>query len=193
MKEIWKIFGIYLTLFFITGLVYPIVVTEVAQFLFKEKAKGSIVYKDDKPAGSKLIAQPFVSENLFWGRPSSSNFDTLSSGGSNLGPTNPELSRQVLERIKALRESGVHGLIPSYLVYTSGSGLDPHLPPEAVYLQVERVSRTTGIPPEEIKRLIDRHTEGRSFGIMGQETVNILELNLELLDLMEKHGKGIRR
>lgn len=183
----WKTFRVYIFLFVITGLIYPLVITGLAQLLFKEKAKGSIIYKDGKPAGSEFIAQPFVSRGLFWSRPSAVDYNPLSSGGSNLAPTNPELYRQVSQRVKLFNEKPVS----SYLVFASGSGLDPHLPPSAVYFQVKRVSKETGLPEEELKKLIEKHTEGRTLGIMGQERVNILKLNMELLKLMEisTHGR----
>jgi len=190
VKSVVRTISIYVFLFVITGLLYPFVITNIGRIFFKEKVKGSIIYRDGRPVASKLIAQPFVSPYLFWGRPSTNNYNPLSSGGSNLGPTNPELYRVVKERIKNLRRSGFDGPVPSYLVFASGSGLDPHLPPYAVYSQVERVSRYTGIPKDLLYRLIEKHTEKRFLGFIGEERVNILELNLELLGLMDKYRKS---
>ena len=181
-----KTFKVYIFLFVITGLIYPFVITGLSQLFFKEKAKGSIIYKDGKLVGSELLAQPFVSRGLFLSRPSAVDYNPLSSGGSNLAPTNPELYRQVSQRVKLFNERPV----PSYLVFTSASGLDPHLPPSAVYFQIKRVSKETGLPEEEIKKLIEKHTEDRTFGIMGQEKVNILKLNMDILKLLESGGHG---
>ncbi|MGC8852794.1 MAG: potassium-transporting ATPase subunit KdpC [Hydrogenobacter sp.] len=188
MRELIKTTKLYILLLVITGLIYPLLITLVSQVVFREKAKGSIVYYKGQPVGSELIAQPFQSPYLFHSRPSATNYDTLSSGGSNLGSTNPELYKAVKERLESLKRQGIKEPIPSYLVFASASGLDPHLPPSAVYAQVERVSRNTGIPKEELIKLIQKHTEGRTFGFLGQERVNILMLNLELLEVIEKHG-----
>jgi len=187
MKNFFRTARVFVFLCFITGLFYPFLITGIAQVLFKDKAKGSIIYREGKPVGSRLIAQPFVSPYLFWSRPSAVGYDALSSGGSNLGPTNPELYKKVKERVEFLKKNGINEAIPSHLVFASGSGLDPHLPPEAVLAQVERVSRELKIPKEEILKLIEKHTEKRLFGFMGVPVVNVLELNLELLELAKKH------
>ncbi|MGC8966554.1 MAG: potassium-transporting ATPase subunit KdpC [Caldimicrobium sp.] len=187
MRNLFHAVKIFLFLCFITGLLYPFLITGISNVFFKDKAKGSMVYKDGKPVGSRLIAQPFVSPYFFWSRPSAVGYNTLLSGGSNLGPTNPELYNKVKERVDFLKKNGINGAIPSHLVFASGSGLDPHLPPEAVLVQVERVSRELKIPKEEILKLIEKHTEKRLFGFIGVPVVNVLELNLELLELAKKH------
>ncbi|MGB9668285.1 MAG: potassium-transporting ATPase subunit KdpC [Hydrogenobacter sp.] len=190
MKDLIKTVKVYILLFVLTGLVYPFAITLLSQTLFKEKAEGSLIYINGSPVGSELIAQPFESPYLFWSRPSATNYDTLSSGGSNLGPTNPELYKTVKERIGRLRKEGIKSPIPSYLVFASASGIDPHLPLSAVYAQVERVSKSTGIPEGKLYQLIEKHTEKRTFGLLGQERINVLKLNLELLEVLRKDGMG---
>ncbi|MGC9110055.1 MAG: potassium-transporting ATPase subunit KdpC [Caldimicrobium sp.] len=187
MRNLFHAVKIFVFLCFITGLFYPFLITGIAQVLFKDKAKGSIIYRDGKPVGSRLIAQPFVSFYFFWSRPSAVGYDALSSGGSSLGPTNPELYKKVKERVDFLKKNGINGAIPSHLVFALGSGLDPHLPPGAVLVQVERISRELKIPKDEILKLIEKHTEKRLFGFIGVPVVNVLELNLELLELAKKH------
>lgn len=169
----------------LTGIIYPLLVTAVAQLAFPSKANGSIIYKDGRAAGSELIAQAFSDPKYFWGRPSATSGypdNAMASGGSNLGPTNPALADSVKARTTALLagDSGNKSPIPVDLVTASGSGLDPHISPAAAMYQVARVARARGMSEEMLKGLVAKHTEGRQFGLLGEERVNALELNLEL-------------
>ena len=174
----------------ITGIAYPLLVTGAAQVLFPHQANGSLIMKDNKPLGSELIGQPFSSPKYFWSRPSATSpkpYDSSSSSGSNLGPTNQALLDAVADRIKALREAdpGNAAPVPVDLVTASGSGLDPHISPAAAYYQAERVARARHLDPKRVRSLIAVHTESRQFWIFGEPRVNVLKLNLEL-DTLDK-------
>jgi potassium-transporting ATPase KdpC subunit len=164
------------------GIVYPLVVTGLAQFLFPTRANGQLLERDGKLVGSRIIGQPFSSPWYFHPRPSAAGtgYDPLSSGGSNLGPTN----RQLLERVQAetakLAAENPGVPVPVELVTTSGSGLDPDISPAAAEFQVPRVARAREISEAEVRRLVAAHTRGRDFGILGEPRVNVLELNLDL-------------
>lgn len=169
----------------LTGLLYPLAVTGIAQLLFPGQANGSLIMKDGKAVGSSLIGQPFDDPKYFWGRPSATSpfpDNAGSSGGSNLGPTNPDLAKAVQGRIDTLRaaDPGNTAPIPVDLVTASGSGLDPHLSPAAALYQVPRVAKARGLAVESVRELVTRHTEGRQFGILGEPRVNVLQLNLAL-------------
>jgi K+-transporting ATPase ATPase C chain len=176
---------IFALLSLLTGLVYPSVITAVAQLAFPSKANGSIIVKDGKPVGSELIGQAFSDPKYFWGRPSAtSNFpdNAAASGGSNLGPTNPALADAVKARAAALlaADPGNSSPIPVDLITASGSGLDPHISPAAAMYQVPRVARLRGLPEDKVKELVAGNTGGRWLGVLGEEHVNVLKLNLEL-------------
>jgi potassium-transporting ATPase KdpC subunit len=169
----------------ITGVAYPLLVTAVAQLAFHDRANGSLIEKDGKVVGSRLIGQPFADPGHFWGRPSATSpmpYNGASSAGSNQGPTNPALRDAVAERIKALREvdPGDGAPVPVDLVTASGSGLDPHISPAAAEYQVRRVARVRRLDPGAVRALVVRHTEPRQFGVLGEPVVNVLEVNLEL-------------
>ena len=163
MKEIKTGILLFVALSLLTGILYPAAVTVLAQTIFPKQSAGSIIYKaDGTPAGSALIGQPFSDPKYFWPRPSATAdfpYNALASGGSNLGPTNKELSRQIAERLKSLRESGIHGSLPADLVMASGSGLDPNISPEAALIQITRISKARNIPEAELLRLVKKHTE----------------------------------
>ena len=164
----------------ITGVVYPLLVTGLAQVLFKDKANGSLIQKDGKVLGSSLIGQPFSDPKYFWSRPSATSpqpYNGAASSGSNQGPTNPALKDAVTDRIKAL---GGPTPVPADLVTASGSGLDPHISPAAADYQIPRVSKTRNISEDRLRELVAKHTEGRQLGILGEPRVNVLELNLAL-------------
>ena len=174
---------VYMTV--ITGLIYPVVVTAVAQAFLSKPANGSMIVKDGKPVGSALIGQPFSGPKYFWSRPSAIGpypYNAGTSSGSNQGPTNPALTDAVAARIKALRDADPANTapVPVDLVTASGSGLDPQISPAAAYYQADRVARARGIDPNRVRAMVAEHTKGRQFGILGEPRVNVLELNLAL-------------
>jgi K+-transporting ATPase ATPase C chain len=178
---------LFIALSIVIGLAYPLAVTGLAQAAFPRQANGSLVVgADGKPVGSELIGQLYADPKNFWGRPSATGdkpYNGLASGGSNQGPLNPALRDAVAERVKALREANPQQQqvpVPIDLVTASGSGLDPHISPEAARWQVPRVARARNVPPEALESLIARHTEGRWLGFLGEARVNVLELNLAL-------------
>jgi len=169
----------------ITGIVYPLIVTMIVQAVFPFQANGSLIVKDRKVVGSTLIGQPFDDPRYFWSRPSATSpfaDNAASSSGSNLSPTNPDLIRTVQARVDALRaaDPGNTAPVPVDLVTASGSGLDPHISPAAARYQVPRVARARTLDPELVRQLVDRHTEGRFLGLLGEPRVNVLGLNLAL-------------
>ena len=171
----------------VTGVVYPLAMTAVAQLVFSEQANGSLVFRDDKAVGSTLIGQEFQQAKYFWGRLSATSpspYQAAASSGSNLGPLSPDLQLAVKERLEALQtaDSDAGGSVPVDLVTASGSGLDPHISPAAAYYQAGRVARSRGMEVEHVRALIDAHTQGRSLGFVGEPRVNVLLLNLALDD-----------
>ena len=169
----------------ITGIAYPFAVTGLAQLMFPHQADGSLILRDGKPIGSALIGQPFTDPKYFWGRPSATTpqpYNGTASGGSSLGPSNPALTDAVKARIAVLRaaDPGNHAPVPVDLVTASGSGLDPQISPAAALYQVQRVARARDLPLAEVRSLIDRYTQGRQFGVLGEPRVNVMELNLAL-------------
>ncbi len=172
-----------LALSILTGILYPLLVTLIAQLCFHAQANGSLIVEADVVRGSELVGQSFDDPRFFWGRPSATTppYNASASSGSNLGPTNPALTQALKERIEKLRATpGGSAPIPVDLVTASGSGLDPHISPAAARFQVARVAAARGIPVERVRELVEQHVEGRSWGFLGEARVNVLELNLAL-------------
>ena len=169
----------------LTGVVYPLVVTSIAQVAFPNAANGSVIERNGKALGSALIGQPFTDPKYFWGRPSATApfpNNSAASSGSNLGPTNTAHTDAVKQRIDALHaaDPGNTMPVPVDLVTASGSGLDPHISPAAAAYQVARIARARGLAVAEVERRVAAATEGRTFGILGEPRVNVLALNLSL-------------
>jgi potassium-transporting ATPase KdpC subunit len=174
---------IFMTL--LLGVLYPLAVTLVAKLAFRSEADGSLLYRDGKLVGSTLIGQSFSDPKHFWGRPSATTpqpYNALGSSGSNLGPLNPALLKQVEDNVKALRaaDPGNRAPVPVDLVTASASGLDPHITPAAAYYQATRVARARNLAPAQVDALIAAHEENATLGVLGERRVNVLELNLAL-------------
>lgn len=183
-RELRSALRLFLALAALTGILYPLAVTALAQGLFPEQARGSQIVDGSVVRGSKLIGQAFDDPRYFWGRPSATApvpCNASASSGSNLGPTNPALLELVRARTQALRSSSGEGrAIPVDLVTASASGLDPHISPAAARFQVERVAQARGLAASRVAALVESQVEGRSFGILGEARVNVLQLNLAL-------------
>ena len=183
---------LFVLLSVITGLIYPLLVMGIGQALFPQQAAGSLIERDGKLIGSRLIGQNFTDPQYFWGRPSATApqpYNAAASGGSNLGPLNPVLKDAVESRVKALRtaDPGNTQPVPIDLVTASASGLDPHISPAAVEYQIVRVAQARGLAPEAVRNLVVQHTEARQWSVFGESRVNVLELNLAL-DALPAHS-----
>jgi K+-transporting ATPase ATPase C chain len=179
---------LFLLLSAFTGLAYPVLVTVLAQFFFPVRANGSLVFRGGVLMGSEWIGQDFRNPKYFWPRPSATSpdpYNAMASGGSNLGPSNPEHDKRVANRIADLRiaDRGQTGPVPADLVTASGSGLDPHLSPAAAAFQIPRVAKARGLGEKEVADLVDGLREGPVWGFLGEPRVNVLLLNLALDDL----------
>ncbi len=177
--------SLFVVLTVVTGVVYPLAVTGVARAAFPNQAAGSLIVQDGKTVGSSLIGQNFTDPKYFWGRPSATSpmaYNGQGSGGSNLGPLNPALTDAVKGRVDALRaaDPGNKAAVPVDLVTTSASGLDPEISVAAAEYQVPRIARLRRLSPEVVEGIVARHTEGRLFGLLGEQRVNVLDMNLEL-------------
>jgi potassium-transporting ATPase KdpC subunit len=191
MRELRQALVVFGLLTLVTGVAYPLVVTGVGQSLFADKTNGSLIEEGRRIRGSRLLGQPFSSPGYFWSRPSATGpyaSNAGASSGSNQGPLNPALEQAVRERVAVLRASDPANTapVPIDLVTASGSGLDPHISPAAAAYQIARVARARGIGEDAVRKLVDEATEGRTFGLLGEPRVNVLELNLSLDKLPTK-------
>jgi K+-transporting ATPase ATPase C chain len=183
LKHIYPAVAVTAVLTVLLGIIYPYVVTGLAQILFRDQAQGSLIVKDGKVIGSRLIGQPFQGPGYFHSRPSAAGvgYDGTASSGTNLGPTSKKLfEEQVRKRAEQRRVENPDRPIPVDLVTSSASGLDPHITPAAAEFQVPRVARDRGISEDEARQLVRNHTQSRQFGVLGEPSVNVLELNLAL-------------
>ena len=183
-------FSLLLLLTLIGGLIYPLIVTGVSQVVFPFEANGSLVVKDGKVLGSQLIGQPFTDPAYFWSRSSATSpmpYNAQSSGGSNLGPSNPALIDGIKQRIEALKKADPANTktVPVDLVTSSASGLDPHISLAAAYYQVDRIAAARKLSPARVRLLVDQHRELPSAYIIGEPMVNVLMLNLALRDMKD--------
>ena len=194
LREIRPAIVVLVALTLITGLVYPLAMTGIAQVNFPYRAQGSLIERDGKVVGSERIGQEFTSEKYFHGRPSATTapdpadssktvaapYNAANSGGSNLGPSNKTLIDRVQGDIDKLKQENPSVPVPADLVTTSGSGLDPEISPAAAYFQVPRVAKARNLAEDRLRQLVSDHTEGRFLGLLGEPRVNVLLLNLAL-------------
>ena len=194
LREIRPAIVVLLALTLITGLVYPLAMTGIAEVIFPRQAQGSLIERDGKVVGSELIGQLFTSDKYFHGRPSSTTapdpkdatktipapYNAANSGGSNLGPSNKALIDRVQGDIEALKKENPAAAVPADLVTTSASGLDPHISPEAALFQVPRIAKARNLPEDRIRQLVEDNAEGRFLGLLGEPRVNVLLLDLAL-------------
>ena len=175
------LFTIVTTVIF--GIIYPLVVTGIAQVLFPKQANGELIKSGDKVVGSRLIGQPFTAPGYFWSRPSAAGtagYDPTASGGSNYGPTNKMLVDRVNASVQQLQPTNPNTPIPADLATASGSGLDPDISPASADFQVPRVAKERGMSEQDVRALVAKHTKGRQWGFLGEPRINVLELNLDL-------------
>jgi K+-transporting ATPase ATPase C chain len=178
---------LFVLLSLLTGIAYPLVVTVAAQIALPRQANGSLIHEGDRLVGSELIGQNFDDARYFWGRPSATDpapYNAASSGGSNLGPTNPDFLKVVRERVAAIRKAHPDQTdpVPVELVTASGSGLDPHISPVAAKYQVARIAKARGISEDAVRKIVAKYTEKRTADMLGEPRVNVLRLNLALDD-----------
>ena len=194
LREIRPAIVVLVALTLITGLVYPLAMTGIAEVIFPNQAQGSLIESDGKVVGSALIGQAFTDDKYFHGRPSATTapdpkdptktvaapYNAANSGGSNLGPSNKALIDRVQGDIDTLKKENPSASVPIDLVTTSASGLDPDISPEAALFQVPRIAKARNLPEDRVRQLVADHTEGRLFGLLGEPRVNVLQLNLAL-------------
>lgn len=182
MTKIWNNVRMFLWMTFLTGILYPLLITAVAQATMKQKADGNFLSSKEKIVGAASIAQKFESDKYFWPRPSAIDYNPLPSGGSNLGPTSAALKKAVAERQEKIMKA--HSVekdkIPAELLFASGSGVDPHISISTADFQIERVAKSRGIESKDVKALIDSMVIQRGLGFLGEACVNVLMLNMAL-------------
>ncbi|MEI4804405.1 K(+)-transporting ATPase subunit C [Bacillus sp. FJAT-51639] len=188
-KILSPVIRVTFTFLVICGLLYPLLVTGIAQAVMKDNADGSLIYNENNEViGSKLIGQNFTDPRYFHGRVSSIEYKAEASGSNNYAPSNPDLVKRVEESVKNWKKENREvpvTKVPMDLVTNSGSGLDPDISPQAAYVQVDRISKITNIPKEEINKLIESQTEGQVLGLFGEDRVNVLKLNVELQKMIK--------
>jgi K+-transporting ATPase ATPase C chain len=194
LKQLRPAVVVLIGLTLITGLLYPLAMTGIAQVLFPTQAQGSLIVQDGKVVGSSLVGQPFNDAKYFHGRPSATTapdpqdasktveapYNAANSGGSNLGPTSKALADRITADVERLKAENPSAPVPIDLVTTSGSGLDPDISPDAAYFQVPRVAQARGLPPERLRALVESQIQRRTLGLFGEPRVNVLKLNLAL-------------
>lgn len=194
LKELRPALALLLLFTMLTGVIYPFVTTGIASVLFPYQARGSLIERDGKVIGSTLIGQNFTDERYFHGRPSATvaadpadpsktiaaPYNAANTGGSNLGPTSKALIERMTSDVERLKPQNPGVQVPTDLVTTSASGLDPHISPDGALFQVPRVAKARGLPETRVRDLVERQVEGRTFGILGEPHVNVLTLNLAL-------------
>ena len=186
MKDILIAFRLFLVMMVLTGILYPLSITAIVQLLFPHQATGSMIIIDGEIRGSELVGQKFVSERYFWSRPSAINYNPMPSGASNLGPTSVALQKAVAQRRATLDSTAMrsyHGPIPVEMLFSSASGIDPHISREAARLQIDRIVRTREFNPEQKSKLIDlveHFVEPPQWKIFGEPRVNVFLLNIAL-------------
>ena len=183
MKYIRSSIMAFIGLTIICGIIYPLIVTGISQLLFNHQANGSIIIQNGQAIGSSLIGQQFTQDKYFWSRPSATGnnpYNALASGGSNMGPLNPALLATVKDRAAQLQKTNPNVAIPADLVTASGSGLDPEISLAAAYFQIPRVAKARGINEDILKSLIQQYAKSPILGFLGENRINVLELNLAL-------------
>ena len=192
MREFKRALLMFIAFSIATGLIYPLAFTGLSRLVFPKQAEGSLVPVNGKTVGSNLIGQMFTKPEYFHGRPSSADYDAANSGASNMAPSNKKFLDQVRDRVEQVRRENnlaPDTPVPPDLVLASGSGLDPHISPQAALLQVARVAKARSLPETEVEQLVQRHVERPQFRLLGQPRVNVLKLNLALDALAQKRTK----